>query len=54
MINKNGVFLTSSSKIVWTIWMISDDSGYYVLFSIVDRATLSSVRTATKFLDSSN
>ena len=48
------MFLTSSSKIVGTIWMISDDSGYYVSFNRVDRAILSSVKTTTEFLASSN
>ena len=48
------MLLTSNSKIVGTIWMISDDSGYYFSFNRVDRVKLSSVRTATEFLASSN
>ena len=43
-----------SSKIVGAIWMISGDSRYYVSFNWVDRATLSSVKTATEFLASYN
>ena len=48
------MFLTSSSKIVATRSEFSDDSGYYVSFIRVERATLSSVRTATEFLSSSD
>ena len=48
------MFLTSSSKIVATRNEFSDNSGYYASFNRVDRATLSSVRTAAEFLASSN
>ena len=48
------MFLPSSSKIVATRSEFYDDSGYYVSFKRVYRATLSSVRTATEFLASSN